>query len=156
MEWMSAFDDHAIIGSGDMGTHGGKVLYHYVNTVRFFDFQLLSIFNDSSPLCKAGKSSDYRKFIDKSRNYGTAYGSSVKGTRTDKKICCGFSVSKIFIEKCDIGSHILTYPKKSVSGRVNSHIFNKNLGTWNNQSGGDEVSGRGNVTRYLDFLTIEF
>ena len=147
-------DDHAVFRCLDICAHFPEIFGHNLNTVGFFDTEFLCIPDNSGSFCKSCHNSDHRKFIDQSRNDGTFYCGSVKSGGADQKISsrltfCGF------VEKGDICPHGFAYTEDTVTGRVDPHIFQKDLAVGNKKASCDKISSGRDIARNQDLTSVK-
>ena len=154
MKRFAAVDDHAVVCCLDICSHFLKVLCHNLDTVGFFYTKLSSITDHSGSLCKSSHYSDHRKFVDQGRNDCPLYCGSVERRRADQKIC-GRLAFFCLVQQGDICPHGFAYTKNTVTGRISSDIFKKDLTVWNKKSGCDKVCGRRNIARNQDFPSVQ-
>ena len=79
----------------------------------------------------------------------------MKLTVANQQVSGRFTISIIFIEQSNIGTHILADAEQSIPGGVDAYIFDQYLGIWNHQSCRNKISGRRNITRNDDFLCVQ-
>lgn len=95
----SAADNHPVICSCDICTHGTQMMDHDVEPVRFLDFQLFSVADRCCSLSKSGQDGNDRDFIDQCR-YDIAFDRTAFQIRcvADENICDSFSAGSMFIQ----------------------------------------------------------
>ncbi len=62
---------------------------------------------------------------------------------------------EIFVKKRNISSHGLTDLQNAGPGRIDSHVFQKNLAVWSEQPCCNKISGRRNISGYGDITGFQ-
>ena len=154
MKGFSTMNDHAIFGFLDLCAHFPKIFRHNLDAVGLFDTKLLCIPDNSGSFCKSCHNGDHWKFIDQSRNDRAFYCGPVKRRGADQKIGSRFALCG-FIEESDICSHGPAYTEDAVTGRVDPHIFQKDLTVGNKKTCCDKISCRRDISRNQDLTSVK-
>lgn len=160
VEWVAAFDFHAVFEFLDLGTHGAEVVDDGGDAIGFLDAEFAGVADGGFALGEGGGDGDDGDFVDEVGDFLWEEGGSGEGSAVDFDVADGFAFG--LVEGVDhAGSHAAEDVEDGGAGGVEADVVDDESGAGEGgcgdepEGGGGDVSGDGEVAGFGGLSAVD-
>ena len=142
----TAVNDHAVVGLLNVHACLGQLGDHSGNAVGLLDLELLRVADNGLALSECSGYRDDRQLVDQTRDDSAADLHAVQLAVLDGQVAHRLGLIAE-VRLGDVRAHVAQYIKNTRAGRVDAHVFNRQLTARNDRTGNEEERRGRNIAR---------